>query len=144
MSGSITSADAVFMLTIPMVYSAPQQLQAFSADDMFSTDAIDPVELQMGVDGVLVGGWVPRERKQTIMFLASSPSIDIFETWAATNDAQRATYTATATISLKSLGRVYALTNGYLSTFTPMPNAKKVLQPRSFGITWQSIAVAPI
>jgi len=36
------------------------------------------------------------------------------------------------------------MTKGALSGFAPTPDGKKVLQPRKFKITWESIVAAPI
>jgi hypothetical protein len=66
MAGSITAANAIFQLYIPAVFSAPQQLQGFAADDIFDTENQELVQTQMGVDGLLSGGFVFIETKQTI------------------------------------------------------------------------------
>lgn len=142
-TNTITSADAVFMLSIAGLYPAPQQLQGYAADDMFTTAAIKPVELQMGADGILVAGWVPVMKEMTIMLLASSVSVALFETWDATETSGRIKLPASGIIVLNSTGAKYTLSNGYLSEVSPMPDAKKVLQPRRFGITWQGISAAP-
>lgn len=50
MSNTITSANAVFMLSVPGVTAAPTQLYEFGVDDAFLTEAVDATETQVGVD----------------------------------------------------------------------------------------------
>ena len=52
----ITSSSAVFMLSVPLVFPVPQQLQGFSTDDAFDTDSVEPGETKMGVDGIFSAG----------------------------------------------------------------------------------------
>ena len=56
MAGTITGASAVIMLSVPGLFSTPQQLQGFATDDIFDTAAIASAETLMGVDGNLSGG----------------------------------------------------------------------------------------
>lgn len=136
---TITSANLVYMLSIPGIVSAPTRIDAFAVDDAFSQSEVDHAELQLGVDAVVAGGWIPALIPQKLMFLASSPSIDIFENWARTNSQLREAIVAQATVTLTSVQKTYNLINGYLKGYQPMPDAKKVLAPRSFTITWSDI-----
>lgn len=142
-SRSITGANAVFMLTIPDLYDTPQQLQGFAADDVFSTDALQSAETLMGVDGHLAGGFVFVEIKQTIALQADSPSNDVFDNWHQAQQGAQEVFIANGMVILSNLGRKWTMTRGFLTTYPPLPNAKKILQPRSFGVTWQSVRPAP-
>ena len=53
---SITSANAILTLAIPLLFPTPVQLQGFAADDVYDIPRIKSVETLMGVDGVLSGG----------------------------------------------------------------------------------------
>jgi hypothetical protein len=141
---TITAANSIYMLSILGLFPVPQQLSGFSADAAFSTEAITPFEGVMGVDGNLSGGWVPVERKQSIMIMPDSPSSDMFDAWHAAEEAAREKYIAAAVIIMSATGREYTCLKGFLSTYTPIPEVGKVLKARSFGITWQSITPAPI
>lgn len=141
---TITSANAVLLLSIEGLYDVPQQLQGFAADDIFDTESLEPVETMMGVDGKLSGGWVPREVKQNISIQADSPSILVFENWYAAQQTARETYIANGQVHLSSVGRKYTMTRGFLSSVPPTPAAKKVLQPRRFTITWERVTSAPV
>lgn len=132
----ITSANAIFMLTIPGLYPIPQQLKDFGVDEAFDTEQAETAEVQLGVDGATAFGWVPRLTRQTITLLAASPSFIIFENWVMAQDIIEDVYVASATIAIPSISRVYTLTNGALTRFPALPNARRVLQQRTFEITW--------
>ena len=78
---SITSANAIIMLTIPDLFPAPQQLQGFAADDVYGVNDLKSAEVLMGVDGKLSGGFVFVPIEWSISFQADSPSLDIFDQW---------------------------------------------------------------
>lgn len=143
MSGNITAANAVFQLFIPDVFPSPQQLQGFSADDIFDTESQEAVQTQMGVDGLLSAGFVFVETKQSITLQADSPSGSIFDQWRAAEKAALTAFAASATISLPSLGRKWTMTRGFLTAYKPIPGAGKILKPRTFGITWNKDGGAP-
>lgn len=139
---SITSANAIYMLSIASLYGAPQQLQGFAADDIFDTGSINPAEVIMGVDGKLSAGFVPVAIPQNIMLMANSASIDLFDNWYQAQYIARDIYFAQATIVLPSIGKQYTMTNGVLQGYAPIPDAKKVLQARRFSIVWESVVGA--
>lgn len=141
---TITAANAIIMFSIPGLFPTPQQLQGFATDDVFDTDALESAEVMMGVDGKLSGGFVYVAIKQNYALQADSPSAIIFDQWYAVQQQIQDLYTANATVTLTSLGTKWALTKGFLTTYKPVPDAKKLLQPRKFGITWQSISPAPV
>lgn len=144
MSGTITSANAVYMLAVTGLFPVPQQLQGFAADDIFDTEAITPAEILMGVDGKLSAGYTPVPTKQNISLQADSDSNLIFEIWHTAQQAAKEVYSASAIVRLPSIKRSYVLTKGILTSYTPIPDAKKTLQPRKFAITWESVVGAPI
>ena len=139
---SITSANAVYLLSINALYNTAQQLQGFAADEIFSTDPLESAEVMMGVDGILSAGFVFVPVKQMVVLQADSASNAIFENWWSSQQQIKDLYFASGQITLPSLGRKFTLTNGALTTYPPVADAKKVLQPRKYGITWQSIIPA--
>ncbi len=143
MAGSLTAATAVYMLTIPGVFNSPQQLQQFAADDIFATEMLKSVEVQMGVDGTLSGGFVFVPVVQSIMMMANSPSLEQFDQWYNAMQVAQDTYTAEGIITLKSLGKKWALTKGFLTGYMPIPDAGKTLKPRKMEITWQQAVPIP-
>ena len=140
---SITSANAVLLLTIPPLFPVPQQLQGFATDDVYDIPQIKSVETLMGVDGVLSGGFVYVMIPQEITLQADSASNAVFDTWWTQMQAAQDVYVASGLIKLPSVATKFLQTVGYLTGYKPAPGAKKVLQPRRYEITWQSIAPAP-
>lgn len=141
---TLTAANSVFLLTVIGLFDVPQQLQGFAADDMFDSDAVETVETLMGVDGTLSAGWVAVAKKQTVTLQADSASNLIFDAWWTAQEAAREIFTAGAIIRLPAVNTSYALITGYLTSYRPMPPAKKLLQPRQYGLTWNSVLPAPI
>lgn len=139
----ITSANSVLMLGVSGLYTIPQQLQGFAADDMYSIGAVDTKEVMMGADGVLSAGYIPQIKVMTVTLQADSASNTFFETWYASEEAAKAPYFAFGVINQPSVSRAYTLTNGVLKNYTPIAEAKKVLQPRKFEIHWQVTIGAP-
>lgn len=136
----ITSANAVVMLSITTLFPAPVQLSGFAMDDIFDVGELESVETYMGVDGKLSAGFVYKEVDQNIALQADSSSMPLFDTWWATMQASRQVFFANGIVTLSALGQKWAMTNGVLKRYKPMPDAKKLLQPRKFGVTWESIS----
>lgn len=141
---SITSANSIYMLGVATIFATPTQLQGYAADDAFTTSALKSAETQMGVDGFLAGGFVYVPVEQEISFLASSPSCALFDQWYQAQLQAQDVYAASATIQMPSLGIKWTMSNGFLTSYTVIPDAKRVLQARKFGVTWQSAIPAPI
>ena len=133
---TITSANAIFMISVASVFPAPVQLQGFGVDEAFDTEATDVAETQVGVDGYGVAGWIPRQVPMTITLLASSPSFLIFEEWVTAQDKLNEILYASCVISIPSIGRKYAGALGALTRYPQLPNVRRVLQQRQFVITW--------
>lgn len=138
----ITAANAKLTLAIPPLFSVPQQLQGFAADDVYDLDEIESVETLMGVDGTLSGGFVWKPQPQTIMLQADSPSCALFDTWYSNQVAAQATYVAAGVLTLPAIGLKFVQTVGYLTGYK-LPGAKKLIQPRRFRITWNIVLPAP-
>lgn len=141
---SITAANAIFLLQIPGVFPIPLQLQGFSADDIFDFDPLTPVETSMGVDGILSGGFVNVPVKQSITLQADSASNNIFDLWQAAQKTALDTLIANGTVWLISIGTKWAMSTGFLTTYPPVPGAGKILKPRKFEITWESVSPSPV
>lgn len=141
---TITSANSSFAIVIPGVYSAPQSIQGYATDDAFATEAIEKAQVMMGIDGKQSGGYVFESYKMTITLQADSNGKDIFNNWQLAQDAGREVIAAAATIIIPSIGYKYAMVNGFMTRFQPMPEAKKVLQPIKYEISWEKIIGAKV
>ena len=135
--GSITSQNAKIYLSIAGVYNAPQALQGFSADDIFDVGDTPPTEAVMGVDGILSAGKINVPTIQGIVLQADSVSNKIFDDWANAMAIAGDVYFAQATILLSSVSKEYTCIQGTLTGYKKAPDARRVLQPRRYQITWQ-------
>ena len=143
MARFLTAADIVIVLSCPDVIGGPFQLQGFAAEDVFDTDNLAVAEVAMGVDGILSAGFVPREVVQRYTLQADSQSVDYFEAVYAQQVAQRAVYAFTGVLTLPAVGKTYNGSRGFLTGYSPTPAGRKILQPRQFAITWQSMSPGP-
>ena len=141
---TITSANSSFALIVPGVYSAPQSIQGYATDDAFAAEAVEKVETMMGIDGKLSAGYIFNPYKMTITLQADSGSIALFTNWQLAQDAVREVIAASGTIIIPSIGYKFAMTNGYMTRFQSMPEAKKTLNPTKFEISWEKIVGAKV
>lgn len=115
------------------------QIEGYATDDSFAVDAADTAENVLGVDGKMSSGWIPRMYKMTVSLQADSSSRKIFDIIAQAQDVAKDVYKLNGVITLPSIGKMYTLTNGVLTNYKPIPDAKKTLGPTSYVITWESI-----
>lgn len=141
---TLTAANTSFTLVVVDIFPAPVPIQGYAMDDVFSFEAVESIETQMGVDGLLSGGWLPTPKKMTITLQADSQSIIIFDTWQQFQEANRDAFIANGVLIFPGLRRVFTLTKGFMSSTTLIPDVRKILQPRKFQITWESILGAPL
>jgi hypothetical protein len=136
---TITSANSVFTIVVASLFPVPVQLQGYSSDKAFTTEALDLAEVQMGVDGRMTGGYTPMPTKQTITLQADSPSRSIFSTLIQATKTAREIFYISGSIALPSTGESYTMTRGILTNVKQIPDVQKVLQPVDFIITWESV-----
>jgi len=141
---TITAANSVYMLSVLDLFPVPQRLEGYAADAAFETESAETAEVVMGVDGNMSAGYVPYVTKQTISIMPDSPSSALFEAWAQAQKTAREVYVANAMITLPSINRAYIMTKGILTNFVSIPGTRKVLQARSFSITWNHVAPVPV
>lgn len=134
---SLTAADAVILFSIPGVVPIPQMLQKFMADDIFDTEAIEAAETVMGVDGFLSAGFVYASVKQGYSLQGDSESNAVFDNWYYAEQVTRSKLPASATIILPALGIKYSMQVGYLKTYKPISDLKKIIQGRKHIVEWQ-------
>ena len=141
---TITAANSIFMLSVATIFPAPIKLQGYGPDDAFDTASLPVGETQIGVDGILAGGFVYSAVEQDITLLASSASNALFDQWYQAMIQAQDAYSASATILLPGLGTKWTMTNGFLIDYMIIPNVKRLVQPRRHKIRWQSAVSAPI
>jgi hypothetical protein len=143
---TLTVANSAFTFGVTglagvLIPAAP--IQGYSADDAFDTDSIAPNEVMTGVDGDLSGGYVYVPVKLKFTLQADSPSILLIDTWYQTMRANRGGgYVANASIVAPELGKLWTFTKGFLTGYKPTPNAKKLMQPQAYEITFKEMITA--
>ena len=142
-NNTITSANSVLLISVPGIFNTPQQLQGFGADDAYSMSLVTNAEVVIGVDAIMSAGWLPQIKEMDVTLQADSDSNTFFETWYQAEEQAQEKFKATATIMQPSVGRTYTLTNGVLSMYAPISDAKKVLQARKFQIKWNVVLGQP-
>jgi hypothetical protein len=136
MALDLTGANASISILIPALFSTPQPLQQWEADNVFESPEIAPTETMMGVDGVLSGGMVFVPVEQEFMLMANSPSIAIFDSWYLNQIAAQTTFPASGTTIMPGLKKQWQMVNGFLVGYKPLPAVKKLAQPQHFRIRW--------
>ncbi len=140
---NITSSNAQILLSVPDLFPTPQQLQQFAADDIYGTEPVQAGETMMGVDGHLTAGFTFVPTVQRYALMADSPSHFFFDQIYAQEKAQQTKFPINGVILLISVGTKFTMTRGFLTTYQPLPDAKKVLQPRTHSITWERVLPSP-
>lgn len=144
---TITSANAKLSFTVrgpAGIVVGPFTVQGYASDDAFVTEVADSAEAVMGVDGRMSAGFVPFITRQTITLQADSPSIQLFEAWLGAQQVLKDMLFADGVLALPGLQKSYALIKGALTRITPIPQAKRVLQPVTYEIAWETVQPAPI
>lgn len=141
---SITGANVVIMLSQTTLFSTPQQIQGFGPDDVTDMDPVKILEHLIGVDGVLTFGFVYVERMQEITLMADSVSNRFFDTINTQQEASQTAYPLNGTITMPSIGTMFTCINGGLETYKPMPQVKKIIQPRKYRIVWNKVVPVPL
>jgi len=139
---SVTSANAVVLLGVNGLFPTAVQLQGFASEEIFATEAINTLEMLMGLDGKLSGGYVPQAVPAVFSLQANSPSMSFFDTWSAQERTVGEKFMGFGIITLPAIGLIVTGKNCYLGQHMLFPDAKKVLQPRTFQVLFESITVA--
>lgn len=140
----ITSANAVLTIAAPGVLSVPQRIQGFSTDDIYTVAPVSPVETEMGIDGDLSAGFMFTKKVMDITLMAGSPSNQFFDALQSAQEAGVFPVQLSGVLTLPSNGIQAQLIVGFLTRYPPLPDGKKVLQPRRYELTWQNINISPI
>lgn len=141
---SITSVTAVLTLVIPGVYPNGVTIVGWATDDFLDLDDVPKVEYRLGIDGKGAQGYVIHPRKMQIKLEANSPSGIVFDNWAQAMDNALDAIPCSGTLILSSNGLQATLNNGGLTKYSDVPQIKKTLQPQSYEITWESVAISPM
>lgn len=163
MAKSITSANSVLVITaasrevadsisgstgisslgtLSGLIGVPQQIEGWSADNAFSIDAQQTAMVIQGVDGKTHFGWVPHLVPFNVSLMPDSDSQDYLENLVTAQDLMRETLMITGTLIIPAISKKYSLTNGALTSYTPIPSHQRVLAAQGMTITFSSITPA--
>ena len=138
----ITSAHSACVLSGPALPVAAVAGAGDAVDTAWSLEDVETAVAQVGVDGKMSAGWVPRLNAMTISFTPDSESITMFDAIVTAQDTMKTIYTVQGTLSLPSVNKAYTLSNGVITQFKAIPDGGRVLQPQSYRITWESVKPA--
>ncbi len=139
---TLTVANSVFTLSCPDLDIAPVQIQGFATDDAFDTTAVKPVETIIGVDGRMSKGFVAFTVPFKFMLQADSPSILIMDAIQEAQEIKQEAFTLYASIVAPGLGKLWTFSNGGLTGYKKTPQAKKLMGPLDYEITWEKVISA--
>ena len=123
-------------ISIDGLYDTAQTIAGFAPDDMAGTDAVAPTEIMLGVDGFMSSGAVPYTVPLHITLMADSPSNELFETWLDAQTSTNTTYKANVVFAMPGIGTQMNMSGGVLTQSPPFSDAKKLMQPRKYTITF--------
>lgn len=141
--GTITSANSVLTLGMKNLFPLPQKIEGYSIDDAWMLQEVETGEHQMGIDGKLASGFTPYPVPLEINLLASSDSNLLFDALIEAERISKEKYELFGSLLVPSINRVAVMSVGYIGKVSLMSAAKKVLQPRKFEITFETVTIAP-
>lgn len=136
---TITSANSIFLLAVGTIYPVQQLIEGFSADTAWMFDDVTNAEVLQGVDGKMSAGRLPHLTPMTIVLQPDKTGWEIFNNWHMAEASLNEIISADGTISIPGIKKRYVLSNGVLTSFSPVPDAKKVMQPLTYKITWETV-----
>ena len=137
---STTAISASWIINIPSIGIIGHKVEGFSADDAFSAQSVKLIESYLGIDGLFNAGFIPQLKQLRGTLAPTSTSLEIFNLLFYEMERQEeAVWINSSIIQIPSINANFALTNGVLSEWTPIPNVKKVVQPVAFTIDWSKI-----
>lgn len=142
MSGSITSADAIFILTVPELGIVGHKLQGFAVDKAFSSENKIYSETQVGVDGKLSAGYTPTKTTMMLTLQADSDSRKVMNAILEAMETSKKVYYMSGVITLPATNENFSLTRGAIVSGKKSPDAAKLLQPIDYSIDWESVRVS--
>lgn len=142
MARTLTDTNSVITLSVADLFNYPVQLRGFAADDITTIDDLVVGETVMGVDGYLSAGYTPNKVVQTIHLQADSKSVDFFDELIMATKVAREVFELNGTILIPGTGKSYVLTRGFLVRGKVAPDMKKILQPQTYVIEWQTVVPA--
>lgn len=141
---SITSANAVCTLSVPDLFDTPITLEQWGSDQAWKNDAVQPVETNLTIDGVLQAGWVPTTKTVTFTLSPASPSKAFFDQLNDEQTTSREIYRINMDLAIPSLSERHTGRRGVLKSYKPIADGAKVLQPMEFAIEFEQLTISAL
>lgn len=139
MSGKHTTAASVIVtLVADELYPQGKTIEGFAEDSLRDLENLQVTETVMGVDGKLSAGFVFNPVNITLHLMPDHSGYSVFENIAQVQAVLKAPIFLSMTIVDVSLKRKYTLVKGVLSSWSPMPNATKTMQPVDAEMIFES------
>lgn len=135
---TITSANSTFYLTVPGLYDSPVKIEGYSTDAAVSSENINPVVAEKGIDGRTSFGWVPTNKVVTVTLAADSPSRETMDDWITYQDSVKEVMVCSAEFTLPAINRKFVGMRGAVTAAPPMPGVAQTLQATAYTITFES------
>lgn len=142
MSGSITSADAIFILSVPELAIVGHKVEGFSVDKAFSSDNKVYAETLVGVDGKMSAGYTPTKTTMQLSLQADSASRTVFNAILEAMQTAKRIYYMSGTVSIPATSESFTLTKGVIVSGKIIPDSAKMLNPIDYSLDWESIRVS--
>ena len=139
--GDITSANATLVLIVDALFPVGVELQQFATDQSYSQDELTIAEDRMGVDGNLVAGWIPSIKPVTVMLEATSPSYEALAMLFRACEMKRGLYQCSLVATVPSIRKIFTWSRGILKSGTPVPSAKKDLDPTTWKFDFADLTI---
>lgn len=139
----ITSANAEVTLNCAL-FPAGLKFQGFSTDNAWTTETVEQVVSQMGVDGHLSHGYVCSPTPITFTFSADSNTPERLGYLSAFEDTTKEVVLCQMTIKLKSLNQTIILTNGAMNNGQKLPAGERTLGNMPYTFTFESAVASPL
>jgi len=143
MALTLTSANTVFTLAVPGLLP-PTSFSGWAPEEIYEVEDIDNTEIQMGMDGKLSAGWVPKAVAIRFTLQVNSPFNGFFDTWAQSQAQVQDVYPSYGEIVQPSIGLAWALANGFLGSRSPLASAGRVLKVRNYTVHFESAPLFPV
>lgn len=138
----ITSANSTLIITVSALAIASVAMEGYAVDNAWTLDDAETAVAQVGVDGKMTAGWVPRLNPLTLSFAPNSPSVATLSTIINAQDTQKTIYTLQGVLSCPSVGKSWTLSNGVLTRGKMIPDGSRILGPQSFQMTFEAVRPA--
>lgn len=143
-SDLITSADAVFTITIKTLFNTPVTLDNWSTNRAWEGQALRLADTRLSIDGKLNKGFVPSAYDMTLNFSPNSGTWDVFDALQTASRQARTVYELNGELTLKGFNRKYTLVSGCVLELSAVPNGGELLEERSVHIRWENVLPAGI